>query len=48
MFAATRKLFVSARSCRRLVEVGTEISDSAYNPKGKASQLLDAAEAKGV
>ncbi|MFO1379021.1 MAG: replicative DNA helicase [Chitinivorax sp.] len=32
---------------RRLVEVGTEISDSAYNPQGReASQLLDSAEAK--
>jgi replicative DNA helicase len=32
---------------RRLAEVGTEISDSAYNPLGRdASQLLDQAESK--
>lgn len=32
---------------RRLAEVGTEISDSAYNPLGKdANQLVDEAEAK--
>jgi replicative DNA helicase len=32
---------------RRLVEVGSEIADSAFNPQGRdASQLLDAAEAR--
>ncbi len=45
--AATPKSCASARCMRKLVAVGTEIADSAFNPMGKdVAQLLDEAESR--